>query len=102
MESEAKEWKGGFLGMFLGTLAARFLGSALAGKGVIRGGDGVIRAVEVVIKNGNKVTRAGEGVISAGKNFQFGLILKLILKFKNIIKTNLNLMVFSQEMICLK
>ena len=34
--NEAKEQKGEFLPMILGTLAASLLGSALAGKGVIR------------------------------------------------------------------
>ena len=37
---EAKEQKGEFFGMLLGTLAASLLGSALAGKGVIRVGEG--------------------------------------------------------------
>ena len=41
---EAKEEKGGFLGMLLGTLAASLIGSALAGKGVIRACEGVITA----------------------------------------------------------
>ena len=35
-KNEAKEQKGGFLPMFLGTLAASILGNALAGEGVIR------------------------------------------------------------------
>ena len=43
---EAKEEKGGFLGMLLGTLAASLIGSALAGKGVIRACEGVITAVQ--------------------------------------------------------
>ena len=34
-KNEAKEQKGGFLPMFLGTLAASILGNALAGEGVI-------------------------------------------------------------------
>ena len=42
IKNEAKEQKGGFLGKLLGTLSASFLGSALVGIGVIRGGDGVI------------------------------------------------------------
>ena len=32
--------------MLLGTLAASILGSALIGKGVIRAGEGVIRAIQ--------------------------------------------------------
>ena len=39
IKNEAKEQKGGKL---LGTLSASLLGSALAGIGVTRGGDGVI------------------------------------------------------------
>ena len=41
-ENEAKQQKGGFLFMILGTLAAILL----AGKGVIKNGEGVIRADE--------------------------------------------------------
>ena len=36
IKTEAKEQKGGFLSMLLGTLAAGILGNAFAGKGVIR------------------------------------------------------------------
>ena len=46
IKNEAKEQKGGFLSMLLGTLAASMLGSALTGKGVIRAGGGTIRAGE--------------------------------------------------------
>ena len=60
--------------MLLGTIATSLLGSALTGRGVIRPGEGAIRA---------------------------GLILYPILKYKNI-KINLNLMVFIQEFIDLK
>ena len=38
--------KGAFLPMLLGTLAASTLGNALIGKGVIRAGEGKIRAGE--------------------------------------------------------
>ena len=48
IKNEAKEQKGGFLSILLGTLAASILGNALAGKGVLRVGE--------------KVTRAGENV----------------------------------------
>ena len=37
-----KTQKGGFLGNLLGVLAGSVLGSALAGKGIISCGDGVI------------------------------------------------------------
>ena len=41
--NEAKEQKGGFLSMLLGTLGASLLGNMLAGKGVIRAGEGTAR-----------------------------------------------------------
>ena len=47
IQNEAKEQKGGFLSMVLGTLGASLLGDMLfskKGKGVIRAGEGVIRA----------------------------------------------------------
>ena len=47
IEHEAKEQRGGFLSMLLGTLGASLLGDilskGLSGKGVIRGGEGAIR-----------------------------------------------------------
>ena len=46
IKNEAKEQKGGFLPMLLGTLAASMLGSALTRKGVIEAGEGTIRAGE--------------------------------------------------------
>ena len=46
IKNEAKEQKGGFSTMLLGTLAASMLGSALTGRGVIRAGEGTIRAGE--------------------------------------------------------
>ena len=54
IKNEAKEPKGGFLGILLGTLSATLLGNMLAGKGVMR---------------------TGEGTIRAGQNFQCRLIL---------------------------
>ena len=48
IQNEPKEQRGGFLSMLLGTLGASLLGDLLiknlSGKGVIRGGEGVIRA----------------------------------------------------------
>ena len=48
IQHEAKEQRGGFLGMLLGTLGASLLGDVLSkclsGKGVIRAGEGAIRA----------------------------------------------------------
>ena len=48
IQYEAKEQRGGFLSMLLGTLGASLLGDvlskSLSGKGVIRAGEGTIRA----------------------------------------------------------
>ena len=48
IQHEAKEQRGVFLGMLLGTLGASLLGDLLSknlsGKGVIRAGEGTIRA----------------------------------------------------------
>ena len=44
IQHEAKEQRGGFLSMLLGTLGASLLGDILSGKGLIRAGEGTIRA----------------------------------------------------------
>ena len=44
VKNEAKEEKGGFLRTLLGTWGTSLLGNMLAGKGVIRAGEGTIRA----------------------------------------------------------
>ena len=44
IKTEAKEQKGGFLGILLGTLGASLLGHLLTGKGTIRAGEGTARA----------------------------------------------------------
>ena len=44
IESKAKEQKGWFLGMLLGTLGASLLGNMLAAKVVIGAGEGAVRA----------------------------------------------------------
>ena len=44
IQNEAKEQKGGFLSMLLGTLGASLLGSILACRGINKAGEGVIRA----------------------------------------------------------
>ena len=48
IQHEAKEQRGGFLSMLLGTLGVSLLGDilskGLSGKGVIRAGEGIIRA----------------------------------------------------------
>ena len=56
IQHEAKEQRGGFLSMLLGTLGASLLGDVLSkglfGSGVIRAGDGAIRAGEGTIRAG--------------------------------------------------
>ena len=44
IKNKAKEQKGGFLSMLLGTLGATLLGNLLIGKETIRAGEGAIRA----------------------------------------------------------
>ena len=44
IQNEAKEQKGGFLSMLLGTLGVSLLGNILAGKGMNRAGEGFVRA----------------------------------------------------------
>ena len=65
----------------LGLIGASLLGNLLTVKGRVR---------------------AGKDTGRAGLNFQWCLILFKILKYKTIIKINLNLMVFIQEIINLK
>ena len=43
IKNEAKEQKGGFISMLLGTLGASLLGNMLAGTGVMRAGEGNVR-----------------------------------------------------------
>ena len=44
IENEAKEQKGGFLGMLLSTLEASFLGNLLTGEETNRAGEDTVRA----------------------------------------------------------
>ena len=44
VQNEAKEQKGGFLTMLLGTLGASLFGKYLAGRGINKAGEGVVRA----------------------------------------------------------
>ena len=44
VQNEIKQKKGGFRSMLLGTLGASLLGNMLAGKGINRARDGIIRA----------------------------------------------------------
>ena len=55
IKNEAKEQKGRFLGMLLGSLGANLLLNLLRGKGKTTAGESKIRE--------------GEGTITAGKNF---------------------------------
>ena len=54
VQKEAKEQKGGFLSMLLGTLGASLLGNILAGKGINRAGKdrGINGAVEGIVRAG--------------------------------------------------
>ena len=54
IQNEAKEQKGGFFGILLGTLRASLLGNLLTSKRVTRAGEGKIRP--------------GEGTIIAGQD----------------------------------
>ena len=54
VQNEAKEQKGGFLSMSLGTLGASLLANLLAGKGIYRA------------RKGKGINRAGEGIVRAG------------------------------------
>ena len=47
IKNEAKEQKCRFFSILLGTLAASILGDTLAGKGVIRPGEGTIRTGKI-------------------------------------------------------
>ena len=54
IENEIKVQRGGLLGMLLGTLGASLLGNVLTGeKGIVRAGDGIVRASEESKKNLN-------------------------------------------------
>ena len=66
IQDEAKEQKGGFLSMLLGTLGARLLGNILAGKGVIPTSQcrGVNRAREGIVRVDYE-----KGTIKNKKNF---------------------------------
>ena len=45
-KNKTKEQKDGFLSVLLGTLAASILGKALARRGIVKAGQGIIRAGE--------------------------------------------------------
>ena len=64
IKNEAKEQKGGFRCMLLGTLGASSLGNLLTGKGTIRAGEGTFRASEGTITAGQDFN-----AVSSFKNF---------------------------------
>ena len=66
IENETKEQRGGFLSMLLGTLGASLLGNLLTGgKGIMRVGDGIVRAEEGI--GSKKKTRFSVTFSSANK-----------------------------------
>ena len=87
-ENKTKAQKDSILEMSLGTLSVTLLRSLLTSKRVIRACGSVIRA--------------GGGRIRATKDFLYCLILYLVLKHKDIIKMDLNFMMFIQEINYLK
>ena len=58
IQNEAKEQKGGFLSILLGTLGASLLGNILAVKRINRVGEGIVRA-GYGNKKGRKATTKG-------------------------------------------
>ena len=87
-ENKTKAQKDAILEMSLGTLSVTLLRSLLTSKRVIRACGSVIRA--------------GGGRIRATNDFLYCLILYLVLKHKDIIKMDLNFMMFIQEINYLK
>ena len=63
VQNEAKEQKGGFLSMLLGTLGASSLGNILAGKGAIARSDSKEANSK---RQGRGINRAGKGIVKAG------------------------------------
>ena len=59
IKNEAKEQKGGFLSMLLGTLGASLLGNLLTGKGIVRAGSGNKKGKRN--KKGKGIVRAATG-----------------------------------------
>ena len=77
IQNEAKELKGGFLSMLLGTLGANLLGNILAGKEINRAEEG---AIAKSVSEETKSKKQGRGIIRAG--YDLSIILKL---FNNLI-----------------
>ena len=62
IKNETKEQKGDFLSMLLGTLGASLLGNLLSGKGTVRAGEGIVRAVY-----GSTVKKTSDSTTSLNK-----------------------------------
>ena len=78
--------------MLLGTLGTSLLENLLTGRGINREGKG-----KGIIRAGERIVRAGYGNIKM--DFLYRLILQRFLKYQNIIKMNLSLMVLFLEII---
>ena len=89
VQNEAREQKGGFLSILLGTLGATLLGNILAGKGINRAEEGVIRAA---YGNKRQDYEKKNGFLMSSHPLTDFVI-------KNINKMNLDLMVFIQEIV---
>ena len=73
IKNEAKEQKGGFLSMLLGTLGASLLGNLLTGKGIVRAGSGNKKGKGIVrAGSGNK---KGKGIVRAGSGRPWDFIM---------------------------
>ena len=107
IKNKTKEQKGGLLAMLLGTLRVTLLGNIFAAaKGIVRAGSGNKKGKGKGIVRAGSGNKKGKGIVRAGYgneiNFLCRLILEQTLKYKCIIRMNQNLMVFFQEIICLK
>ena len=78
VQNEAKEQKGWFLSMLLGTLGANLLGNILAGKGINRAGVGVIRD-GYGNKKGKKTTT--KWIFNAASSFNYFWNTKILSKW---------------------
>ena len=79
VKNETKEQRRGFLGILLGTIRDSLLRNMFTGIAISGNGN----------KEGKEMLRAGYG---SKMDFQYCLIFWQILKYKNIIKMNLDLM----------
>ena len=92
IENEVKEQKGGF--MLEATLGASLLRNILPGRGMkskMPEYESTISGLGV-IREGEGTIRTGEETTTASQSFYCHIILELVLKYKNIIKMNLNIM----------